>query len=133
MEKSMCVFRCSACFFEFGDPHETSYFIYRKLLCHFSRFRIFCKKNIEILTPKFKEYFVPPKSLRIGPWGARLKSQTGPEFTSARPKMSKIAGIAESPDDPPRDILQERSTERDPPRKGPPRESFILRLRGLIL
>ena len=43
-EKSMkkrWFFHIVACFFQHGDPHETLYFITRKLLFQFSRFCVF--------------------------------------------------------------------------------------------
>ena len=44
MEKHMHVFYSIACFFEQGDPHETSYFTIRKLLFHFLCFCFFLRE-----------------------------------------------------------------------------------------
>ena len=56
-EKNDAFFRIVACFFQHGDPHETSYFIIRKLLFHFSRFCVFSKKIVEKRVPKSRPRF----------------------------------------------------------------------------
>ena len=43
--KNKAFFHSIACFFEHGDPHETSYFTIRKLFFHFSYFCFFVLKN----------------------------------------------------------------------------------------
>ena len=45
--KNDAFFRIGACFFQHCDPHETMYFIIRKLLFHFSRFCVFSKKLLK--------------------------------------------------------------------------------------
>ena len=57
MKKTMRFFRMFACFFQHGDPHETLYFIIRKLLFHVSRFFVFCKNIVEKRAPKSRPRF----------------------------------------------------------------------------
>ena len=66
-EKRYVLFHNSACFFEHGDPHETSYFTIRKLLFHFSCFGIFHQKNIEKVTSNAENNFGPPNPPKMVP------------------------------------------------------------------
>ena len=77
-EKNNTFFQCSACFFEHGDPHETSYFIMRKLLFHFSCICVFSKKKRRKMTPKCKEQFCITKSPKNGPRGPILGPKMDP-------------------------------------------------------
>ena len=72
-EKKDTFFDIAACFFQHGDPHETSYFTIRKQLFRFSRFCVFLKKkSIEKSAPKSRPRFFPQKSLKSRPRGPVL-------------------------------------------------------------
>ena len=66
-EKNNAFFQCSACFFEHGDPHETSYFTMRKLLFHFSCFCVFSTKNVEKWLQNAKSNFASQNHQRTVP------------------------------------------------------------------
>ena len=77
--KKTCFFQAPPrTFFQHGDPHETWYFIMRKLLFHFLCFCVFSKKKRRKMTPKCKEQFCITKSPKNGPRGPILGPKMDP-------------------------------------------------------
>ena len=65
--KKHACFHSIACFFEQGDPHETSYFTMRKLLFHFSCRCVFFLKNVEEWLQNSSHIFTAPKHQKVDP------------------------------------------------------------------
>ena len=65
--KKHACFHSIACFFEQGDPHETSNFTIRKLLFHFSCCCVFFLKNVEEWLQNSSHFFTPPKHQKVNP------------------------------------------------------------------
>ena len=64
--------------FEHGDPHETSYFMIRKLLFHVLRFCVFLKKNRGKTCSEIETTFFPQKSPKRRPREPVLGPKTVP-------------------------------------------------------
>ena len=72
-----------ACFFELGDPHDSVYFIIRKLFFHFSCFFIFTTKIIKNRC----ENTVPKNNQKIMVWASIL----GPKIDENRRRKARKA------------------------------------------
>ena len=87
--KARAIFHSSACFFEHGDPHETSYFTIRKLLFHFWGFCISSKKT-RTNDSKIQGATVIQKITKDWSPGTHFGTKNRFEFMSERPNIPKI-------------------------------------------
>ena len=85
------------------------------------------------MNPKFKDQFAsqksPENSVRGSIWGQKLSRN----HTREAKNPQELPELPKSQDDPPGEILQERSSERKAPESAPPEGGLFWNPRSIIL